>query len=123
MNSLTDKFFALLRFSLLGKALPEDFSCSKEELEKVYALAVKHDITSIAAYALDNNGLLSDDEISGKFRDDLMFSAGRVTLQDVFAEEVFETFRNHNVDYIPLKGAVIRKLYPQNYFCQNGHAQ
>lgn len=116
MNSSEEKFFALVRFSLLGENLPEDFSCGKEELEAIYKLASKHDIVSIIAYALDKNGLLTDDEIGGSFKDELMFAAGRVTLQNIFAEEVFEVFRQEKIDFIPLKGAVIRKLYPQDYF-------
>lgn len=116
MNERTDKFFALLACSVAGRSLPQGFSCDESDIKYFYELSLKHDITSIIAYALEKNALYADGEYSLKFQDDMLFSAGRVTLLEYFYADVCRELAGAGIDYIPLKGAVIRKIYPEDYF-------
>ena len=116
MNERTDKFFALLAFSVAGRSLPQGFSCDESDIKYFYELSLKHDITSIIAYALEKNALYADGEYSLKFQDDMLFSAGRVTLLEYFYADVCRELAGARIEYIPLKGAVIRKIYPEDYF-------
>ena len=116
MNVKETKFFELLRYSVGGNPLPDGFCCNEEEIKYFYELALKHDIASIVAYALEKNGLYLQDEYSLKFQDEMLFAAGRVTLLDCFYNEVTAVLVKEKIDYVSLKGSVIRKLYSQDYF-------
>ena len=116
MLNLKEKFFALIRYAITGEKLPEDFACDKNSIEELFKLSSAHDITSITAYALEKNGLLSDCPTSARMRDELLFSVGRITLLEYFSEEVFDSLDQAEIDYVPLKGAVLRKLYPRDFF-------
>ena len=116
MNGAETKFFKLLSYSVGRNPLPDGFCCNEEEIKYFYELALKHDIASIVAYALEKNGLYLQDEYSLKFQDEMLFAAGRVALLDCFYNEVTAVLGQEKIDYISLKGSVIRKLYPQDYF-------
>ena len=110
------KFFDLIAYSVCSKPLAEGFSCSEKEIKDWYYLSTAHDISSIIAYALEKNGLYLNDEFSLKFQDEMMFSAGRVALLGVFYDDVCRSLKNEKVDYVALKGAVIRKMYSNDFF-------
>lgn len=81
---------------------------------KICDLAEKHDISHMAAYALENVGML--DKADKSQMADKYFAA-------LYASEIFDReldgicklFEDNNIDFVPLKGAVIRKLYPEKW--------
>ena len=93
--------------------LPE--SIGEEDLKKLYALSSKHDLAHIAAFALEKNGFLSDNEVSKAFSKQKMIAVFRREQLDFEEKRVFALLEESGIDFIPLKGAVIKNLYPESF--------
>jgi len=85
-------------------------------LRDVYALAVAHDMAHLVAEALDSAGLLTGDP-------DTVAALRRARFAAVFRAEQFdealvrirELLGAKGIPFLPLKGAVIRELYPSRW--------
>lgn len=112
-----DLLLALLRYAIKGEALD---SAVKESLDSgkyatLFKVAKNHDVAHIIAYALEKNNLLGDDEVSKQFIKEMEQAVLRYEMMVADLKEIYSCFDNENIDYIPLKGAVIRKYYPQEW--------
>lgn len=107
--------FALLRSAVAGTALGQDVkdACAPEMLDAVYALASPQGLAGAAAQVLADSGLLGDNAPSKKLRASAMQAFCRYGQQNYELESIFRCLEDAKVCYIPLKGAVVRKYYPQ----------
>ena len=107
--------FALLRAEVCG--VPADGqiiqTLSPQLMEKLYILAVRHDLAHIATQALSKLGLLKEDAISQKFKDKAMQAMRRYVLMTHAYGQICKVLEEAAIPFIPLKGAVLREAYPQ----------
>ena len=109
-SEMTKLFFALIRSAIRGEKLSgsERDALSSLELSDLLKLADKHEIAQLIVYALKENGF------STVPFEKLLFKAiyvyDRMNLEFTRLTEVLESAK---IPFIPLKGAVIRKRYPQ----------
>lgn len=94
-------------------SLPSDRLLTDKNLVEILLFSRKHSLAHISASALLNNGLLDNSPQKDLFLKEL-YSAVYIqeTIKAVF-ERVCLLFEQTKVIFIPLKGAVIRDLYPQ----------
>ena len=98
----------LVRNALLNQdnKMPEGF-----DFGAAVALAKKHGILNIAYYGAVNAGISQTDSVmQGLF----MYSCqgvARSTQQLYELERLFEAFEKNGIDFMPLKGAVLKNLY------------
>lgn len=109
MNS-KELLFKLIAKEIFGKEM-EPFSLKKEEMEELHELAVSHDMGHIVGVALDKLGMLPRDGLGNKFRQHVMICSYRYGRLEHEMKGVTETFEEEGIDYLPLKGAVIRRMY------------
>lgn len=116
MNAATI-FFALLRSEVCEDQLTEVLrqSLTPEQLESVFSLAKEHDLAHIAGQALGKNKLLPKSEVSDQFRRQTMLALMRCSWLDNAYENICQTLEEAGVPFIPLKGAVLRKYYPETW--------
>lgn len=88
-------------------------SISAEELEALYKIAKKHDLAHIVGYILDKNGLLDASPVSDKFKKQVYLALYRYQQLNHEFGAICSVLENEKIDYIPLKGSVIRDLYPE----------
>lgn len=102
--------FHLLRYEICGTPLPEgDFSFDSIAL---YRLAMHHDMAHLAADALSKNHLLPEDEkVRAAFEREHMMAIYREIQLTTTTQRIQEVFRQGQIPFVPLKGAVIRPLY------------
>ena len=79
----------------------------------IYSLSQKHDISNILASAFSKIGILSDDDTSKLFRKQLMISIYRYEKINYDFNLICNTLNQAKIPYLPLKGSVIRKFYPE----------
>ncbi len=110
-----------LLFSLVSTEIAKDKTVKfdkkpdEETLKKLYKTAKAHDVAHIVCEALRKQGFLNDGETSGKFRKRKLVSVYR-TEQIVFdLDNVCTCLEENGIDFIPLKGSVIRDLYPKKW--------
>lgn len=108
---------ALVRAALTGKAqpLPADF-----DLEGAYEAIIKH---NIAVMALEGAVLCGIDKklpAMQKLFLQAFQAIGRVEAQDRAARELFAAFEAEGIDFMPVKGALLRGLYPKREYRSMG---
>ena len=91
----------------------EKFSFSDEELNNIYSFSKKHDIAHIVAYGLKINDAIPRNSIGKKFNDAIFNAYFRYQQTCDTARKIFEILESDNIDYLPLKGSVIRSFYPE----------
>lgn len=115
-RQVRELFFALIRSQVCGEPLSdgEKALCTEECLEELYELSSKQDLAHIVSAALVKNQMLSNEsEIASKFKKKKMMSIYRYQGLGYEYETVCAAFDEAGFDYLPLKGAVIRKYYPE----------
>ena len=107
--------FALLNNRISATQINETVkNCiTKTTLPVLFAFSKAHDIAHLIADALDKNGLFGGFEISKKFRTERNLAIYRHEQMQYELDSVCKVFEDEKIEYILLKGAVLRKYYPQ----------
>ena len=119
MQRMVEKtFFALIRFEINGDELCEEMKnlITPEMLPALFKLSKRHDLAHLIGDALDKNGLLPDGtEAKKRFLKERNMSVYRIEQLRYEYEQTFAVLEELQVDYLPLKGTVLRKLYPEDW--------
>ena len=107
--------FSLLRAELCDAPIDDAVksTLTEQTLCAVFELSKKHDLAHIAGQALSKAGVLGDDEISRKFKAVTKQAVQRYVRMSHACGQIFRVLEQADIPFIPLKGAVIRKLYPE----------
>ena len=97
----------LIRCVLNNKA-PAKEKLDKMDLSGVFAVAKAHSLTAIAAYALESAGIYDKD-----FEEEKNKSIRKTIILDAERENVLAELEKAGIWYMPLKGILIKDLYPQ----------
>ena len=111
-------FLALLRSELNNEGLDEATKklLAREDVRtSLYQLSKKYDLAHFIAEALEDNGLLSNDEISKKFIQERQVAVFRDAKMQYVREELKELFQKNDIAFVLLKGSVIRDYYPETW--------
>lgn len=113
-NMLKDKFFELISYTLKNESL-KDYKnlIDQSDLEQLYAFSKKHDLAHLAGNALDKLGFLTDEKTKKAFKKEKDLAIFRYVKNEFELGQLSETLENAGISFIPLKGAVIRDLYPE----------
>lgn len=105
--------FALLRSAICGTILTEEERniCSFELIQDLLKISDDHDITPILAMGLKQNGLVSK-ENSGIEKHILKAVYRYERLRHEY-ENLCNALEKAQIPFLPLKGSVIRKYYPE----------
>ena len=112
-----DVFFALVRHALYGTPVSRDVlsALTPENLTRVRRLAAAHDLSHLVAHALAALGMLGTEPSSAKLRDALLLSVFRHERIAHEQKALCDLLEKESIPFIPLKGAVIRDLYPESW--------
>lgn len=105
-RSAIDEVIYLCSCVVNGEA-PDKERIDKVNLEHLYKAAEKHSLSAIVAYALESAGVFDHAFIQAKAK-----AIRKVTVMEIDKELLFERFEQEEIWYLPLKGIVIKDLYP-----------
>ncbi len=105
-----EEFLSLIRYEISGTPLPEGFTVSDEDA--LIRLSEKQDLTHLIYDALAKNGIQCTDK---KAASQYFAALWRVEQMDYELGRMSELFEENGIDYIPLKGCVMRGLYPERW--------
>lgn len=108
--------FETMRFAVCKAPLSEDFKkeITPEVLPSLYTLSSRHDCAHLVAEALESNGFLSEGtEAWEKYCDKRSMAVYRYERMHYEYESICALLEEEKIEYMPLKGSVIRALYPQ----------
>ena len=100
----------LVRNALKGEnnTLPESFS-----LEAAIPVAISHQILTMLYYGAQLTGLSNDSALQSAFDKVCMFIA-KDAKQAFAINKLIESFDKNGIEYMPLKGTILKGLYPKS---------
>ena len=93
---------------VLNNEKPKKEKLDKMNLPDVFEVAMAHSLTAIAAYALESAGIYDKNFEEEKYR-----AIRKNMIFDLEREKVLSEFEKEGIWYMPLKGVIIKDLYPQ----------
>ena len=109
--SVVEEMFCLLRNEIDGQALPDNI---EYDAEKLITLSKKHDLAHLISDALIRNGLITDSyKDFRKIRREKLLAIYRETHISIAAKEIKDALSSAGIGYVPLKGLIVRDLYPE----------
>ena len=113
---VVDLNFALLRSLFDGTALTAEVKneLNAKTLERLYTLSRRHDIAHLLALALERNGCITEDTpFSEELVNQQQLAVYRYERIRYECEELYCALEEAGIDFLPMKGAVLRALYPE----------
>ncbi len=110
--------FELLRTAFVGGAeiSRESAKLLKANLSDIYEISKRNDMAQLVGFALEKNNLVSpDDEAFVKFQSQQYLAMHRCEGMEYETARMREVFEDEGIDYIFLKGSVIRGFYPEGW--------
>ncbi len=120
--NIKDTLFACIRDVIFNeKEALNGVLLTDDELSSLYSLSKKHDVAQIVGVALTKNGILKHhDSAFAAFRKEIDIAVFRQIHLDRDIDIICGIFEAAGIDHIPLKGAVIRSLYPEPWLRTSG---
>ena len=119
MTPVQEQLIRIIRSVVCEEDLPEKFHIDNPE--QLFSLAKDHDVGHFVGYAMDKGRLsISNKEMRKAFRQQYFMAARRVIILENEIKTIQEAFEKNQIDHILLKGAVIRKLYPNPWMRVSG---
>ena len=116
--SVSDIMMALIQSEVCGGKFPKNAvsALNEQELIELYELSKKHDMAHILASALISHGTLPEGNLKTVFSKEQMTAVFRHAQIRHELSRVCRAFASEGIEYMPLKGSVIRKYYPKPEF-------
>ena len=127
MNGVAQTMFNCIKYEICGQkekiVLPE---ISARFLIEVYKLSKAHDVAHLVGDALNKSGVFENlpadideneraaiEKIKAKFDEQIFTAVYRYETINYELEQICKTLEEAKIPFIPLKGSVIRKYYPE----------
>ena len=115
---ITQNLINLINCAILGSPLKyaDKEQLNDELLSEIYELAKKHDMSHLLGIAIKKSGIvLIDDDLSRKLSLSQKAAMSRYLRIEVDKERILHVLNENGISHIPLKGAVIREFYPEQW--------
>ncbi len=111
-ENIRSVLFSVLRSVILNTPMSDEekASATKEDMNALMNLAVKHDVGHLVAYGLQSNRLVNE---NSDIRQQIFLAVYRYEKLNYDLNRTCEALERAEIPFIPLKGSVIRKLYPE----------
>jgi hypothetical protein len=86
-----------------------------KEWQTLYALSKTHDLSHVVGAGLTKFNANVPSELKEKFKNDLVKSVFRYERLNYSYLDIIKQFESANVDFVPLKGAIMREYYPNKH--------
>lgn len=116
MKGLVEKiFFSLIRYIINGEELSGDAKklISPETMPLLYRLSKLHDLAHLIGTALSKLGVDCSENVLQEFEKEKMIAIFRHERLTFDYEALCDTLEKNSIPFIPLKGLIIRELYPE----------
>ena len=112
--NVREVLFLIIRQTVLGQkiSIGDDLPCDCGEL---YRLAEKHDLVHLLSSFFRKNGITVDNALSKKINQAQFLAVYRDANQEYVKDILFQTLQKAKIQFVPLKGAMIRPLYIESW--------
>ncbi len=109
----TELLFLLLSSAISGRKLSDEEKSeyTSQTLGELLEISKKHDVDHLLVFGLKENGLLSEE--NAMLEKKIFMAAYRYERINYEYENLLVALEDAKIPFIPLKGAVLRKYYPE----------
>lgn len=107
--------FDLLRLELGCTSDKSNISFENVNIEKLFELAARHSVAPLVADCILNNEFITDEDIIDGIKSIQLEAIFQYQKQKSELDKIKKLFNENKIPFIPLKGAVIRNIYPEPY--------
>lgn len=119
MTITQQQFVQLLAFSICGRAIPDGFTI--DDPQELLLLAKSQEVGQLTAWAVEKSRLFdSEPAVAEQFRQQYYRAFLAVTIMESELTGIKNALEKNGIDYIPLKGAFLRRLYPEPWMRVSG---
>lgn len=113
---ITEILTVLLKCGVFGEKADEETACklTSDTLISIYTLSSEHDLSHIVGEVLEKNGLLPKGVAASLYRQEVMTAVFRYEKLCYAFSQGCEILEEAQIPFIPLKGAVLHNIYPEN---------
>ena len=106
---------SLLRYAVCGGKFDSDIreQITAEDFAGIYKLSKKHDMAHIVAKAATELRIAPSKEIADNFLKENVLAFYRCQKIETQLAAICDVFEKSGIDFLPLKGSVIRQYYPE----------
>lgn len=101
-------------------SMPDEICFTDKLLIKMLILSRNHNVAQLVASALLNCGVIENSPQKGLYLNEIYSAVYSQEKMNETYREICETLDRAKIGYIPLKGAVVRGLYPQPWMRVSG---
>lgn len=108
MNEIDKDLIYLLSCAVNG-IVPDSERVRSADMDKLYGYSKYHSVQSAVCIALERAGVIHKqfhEEMNKIIRNNILF--------DMERQAILDEFEKHGIWYMPLKGAILKELYPEN---------
>lgn len=117
MKRITDIMTSIIKYEICenNASFALSFAISQEDAQKLYILSKKHDVAHIVGNFLLKNKVLLPDEVKKAFEKYTFQALRHHELLNFELQNVCDILDELKINHIPLKGSVIRNIYPESW--------
>lgn len=116
MNNTEKALIALIRNAICGREDVVDIQ-SVEEAQQIWELAEEHSVENIVATEFLKYPLFAaDEEMRSFFSQEIYYAMCNSEQRDFEISRVAKVLDDAGIEYIPLKGAIIKDYYPESWY-------
>ena len=108
MNDISKDLIYLLACAV-NEVTPDAERVQAMDLENVWGLAKYHMVAAAACIALERAGVKRKE-----FHETLSKAVRKNICFDLERQAIFDAFEEHEIWYLPMKGIILKELYPEN---------
>lgn len=112
MKDTVNVMMQMIQSCILSEEYRTD-GLTEQDLIELYRLSRAHDLSHLIAHMLSRTNALPESGIGKQYDHELMKAVFRCTRMDAELRSVCEVLEQNKICYLPLKGSVIRGLYPE----------
>ncbi len=118
MQNVKDILISLIRCAITGEETDgiRETDLTNDVLSSLLALSSKNDVSQIIADMLIKHNLVADEEMKEIFKLSAKNALMRTEKIAFEYRTICDLFENNAISYMPLKGSVIRNLYPKDWY-------
>ena len=101
----------LLQSAITGSRT--DVPNSDSSYSEVYNLSRFHNVDGTAFYGINNNNVILSDNLYKEWSRAKDRNIAKTTIENQEKAVIFKTFEEHHIFFLPLKGLIIKQMYPR----------
>lgn len=110
-----DRIIQLIKSVITGVPIADLQNDETLNYEELFRLSATHDMTALVSQGLYQNGMFPQGEMGTRFKTSQIGTLGRGTQLDSERALVCRTLTQANIQYVLLKGSVLKDFYPESY--------